>query len=172
MKASASLAAVLAFLWFSDLALATVEPPDLRNATVTQPPAKPYDERADASHDIDAALQRAHDGGKRVLIVLGGNWCPDCRVLAASLAIPKAKAFVSRNFETVAVNVGRFDKNMDIPARFGIAKLDGVPTTLILSDNGALLNPTELTALGDARTMTPQAIVDWLARWAPAKKER
>ncbi len=42
----------------------------------------PYDESADAMAAVDAALARAEESGKRVLIDLGGNWCGWCRLLA------------------------------------------------------------------------------------------
>jgi thiol-disulfide isomerase/thioredoxin len=146
---------------------AQVAPPKLGTITLAKPLAKPFDEQADAGPAVDAALARARVSGKRVLLELGGNWCPDCRVLGATLAVPAIKAFVGRYFEVVAVDVGRFNKNLDIPARFGLVKLDAVPTVLVLSKDGTLLNPTELIALGDARTMAPKEIVAWLARWAP-----
>ena len=44
------------------------------------------------------------------------------------------------------------------------------PTTLIVSPEGRLLNGEDMVALRDARSMTPQAVVDWLAHWAAPVK--
>jgi len=152
-------------------AFADVPSPKIGQVELAQPLPLPYDVNADARADVDAALARAKARGKRVIIDLGGNWCGDCRVFAGILEVPALKKFVDAHFEVVAVNVGRYDTNLDIPARFGLEKPHAAPTTLIVSPQGKLLNADDLVALKDARSMTPQAVADWLAHWAaPAGK--
>jgi thiol-disulfide isomerase/thioredoxin len=148
------------------LAFADVPPPQIGEPALVQPLPLPYDLNADAQADIDAALARAKLSGKRVIVDLGGNWCGDCRVFAAILAVPAVKKFVDAHYEVVMVNVGRYDTNLDVPARFGLATPKAAPTTLIVSAEGKLLNGDDLVALKDARSMTAQAVVDWLAHWA------
>jgi thiol-disulfide isomerase/thioredoxin len=128
----------------------------------------PYDERADADVAVAAAFDRARVSHKRVLIDLGGNWCGDCVVLANIMQLPEMKPFLASHFEIVKVDVGRFDKNLQIPARFGITKrLEGVPALLIVEPNGkTLVDAGQVSALADARHMTPQGLADWLAHWA------
>jgi thiol:disulfide interchange protein len=128
---------------------------------------KPYDEKADADAQVDAAFARAKQNGKLVLIDLGGNWCLDCIILANVMQLPEMKPFMAKYYEVVSVDVGRFDKNFQIPARYGIDKrqLNGVPALLVLTPDGKLLNGRKTTMLADARTMTPQSIADWLGRW-------
>ena len=132
--------------------------------------AAPYNEKADADADVAAAFARAKASGKRVLVDLGGNWCPDCIVLANVMALPELKPFLEAHFEMVAVDVGRFDRNLQVPARFGLTKrLAGVPTVLIATPDGKLLNPDDPFTLANAGTMSPQVIADWLAKWAERK---
>ena len=102
-----------------------------------------------------------------MLIDLGANWCPDCRVLAGVMAIPSVHAYLAQNFELVEVDVGRFDRNLNIPARFGAAKPEGIPAILIVSPSGQLLNPGKITDLSNDRSWSPQAITNWLSQWAP-----
>ncbi len=76
---------------------------------------------------------------------------------------------MAAHYVLVAVDVGRFDRNLQIPARYGIrSRLEGVPSLLVI-DPGSdrLLNPRQVSALADARSMTPQALADWLAQWTP-----
>jgi thiol-disulfide isomerase/thioredoxin len=128
--------------------------------------AHPYDEKANADAALATAFTRARKSGKRVLIDLGGNWCPDCIVLANIMRLPEVAPFIAAHYEVVAVDVGRFDKNLQIPARFSITgRLEGVPSVLIAEPNGKLVNRGHVSALSDARNMTPQAIIDWLAHW-------
>ena len=127
----------------------------------------PYDESANANAAVDAAFARAKKNGKRVLIDLGGNWCGDCIVLANIMQLPQMKPFLASHFEMVTVDVGRFNKNLQIPARFGItSRLEGVPSVIIAEPDGTFVNQGRIAALADARHMTPQAIADWLAQWA------
>jgi thiol-disulfide isomerase/thioredoxin len=128
-------------------------------------PPYPYDEQADAEADVAAALKRAKKTHKLTLIDFGGNWCADCRIFAGVIEQPDVKKWVDKHYEVVTVNVGRYDKNMQIPARYGVDKLKGVPSFLVVDGNGKLVNDGAFFALTDARHMTPQSIVDWLAQW-------
>lgn len=131
-----------------------------------QPLPLPYDAEADAEEVIAKARARAIRTGKRLMIDLGGNWCPDCRILAGVMALPELRRFIARHFELVMVDIGRYDRNMQIPARYGIDRPKGVPTLLIVEPRtDRLLNAGKTTALADARAMTPQAIADYIARW-------
>jgi thiol-disulfide isomerase/thioredoxin len=131
------------------------------------PPTTPYDEAANADALVKAAFDRAKKSHKRVLLDLGGNWCGDCRILAGVMELPNVRRFLARHYEVVSVDVGRFDKNLQIPARFGFTKrLLGVPTVLIVTSRGKVVNGSDVFALSDARHMAPQAVVDWLAKYA------
>ena len=138
-------------------------------AELQTPLPYPYDEQADANAAVAAARARARAAHKRLLIDLGGNWCADCRILAATLELPEVRAFVAAHYVLVAVDVGRFDRNLQIPARYGIrSRLEGVPSLLVIDPRSdRLLNPGQVSALADARSMTPQALADWLAQWTP-----
>jgi thiol-disulfide isomerase/thioredoxin len=126
-------------------------------------PDAPYDTAANADAQVDAAVARAKKDGKEVFIDLGGNWCAACRIME----LPEMKTFLKAHYEMVSVDVGRFNKNLQIPARYGITtRLEGVPAFLIATPDGKLLNPGHVSAIQDARHMTPQALADWLAQWA------
>jgi len=162
-------------LFFTTLAAASigaaVPAPHVRAQSFDQlalPLPLPYDEGADAKAAIAKARARARAAHKLLLVDLGGNWCLDCRILAGTIDLPEVSAFVRRHYELVTVDVGRFDKNLDVPARYGItARLEGVPSLLIVDPRtNRLLNAGRVSALADARSMTPQALADWLAQWA------
>lgn len=133
---------------------------------LAKPLPLPYDEKADAEAAVKAAIARAKSNKKLLLIDLGGNWCPDCRVLAGTMELPRLKAFLRRHYELVMVDIGRYDRNMRIPSRYGVTRPEGVPALLVIDPrNNKLLNPGRTSALADARSMTPQALADWLAQW-------
>lgn len=128
------------------------------------PAAHPYDESADAHRAVDAAFAKAKASGKDVLIDLGGNWCPDCRILAGVLDSREVAPWADSHFVQVRVDVGRENKNLDIARRFGV-RISAVPTILVVAPDGKLKNPEAAAALGNARAMSPQQMVDLLAIW-------
>jgi thiol-disulfide isomerase/thioredoxin len=160
-----------ALLTVGTAAVAAVPAPHLQEQSfeqLAQPQPLPYSETADAKAAVDAARIRAKATHKLLLIDLGGNWCPDCRILAGTIALPDLAPWMRRHYELVTVDVGRFDKNLFVPARYGLTqRLQGVPSLLIVDPNtDKLLNAGHTAALSDARSMTPQALADWLAQWA------
>jgi thiol-disulfide isomerase/thioredoxin len=164
------LAAALA-LAIAAPAMAAVPAPHVRAQGFEQlvkPLPLPYDENADALAAVDRARAKAKASHKLLLVDLGGNWCLDCRVLAGVMDLPEVSTFVRRRFEVVTVDIGRFDKNLAVPARYGITqRMEGVPSVLIVDPRtNRLINAGRTAALADARSMTPQALADWLAQWA------
>ncbi len=129
------------------------------------PVAHPYDEAADAHAQVDAAFSEAKSKGKTVLLDFGGNWCPDCRILAGVLQEPPVADWMSAHFVVVKIDVGRRTKNMDISEKFGVT-VKGVPTVLMVTPDGKLQNPDDPYGLSDARSMSSQAVVDLLAKMA------
>jgi thiol-disulfide isomerase/thioredoxin len=150
---------VLATMWVLAAAAPALPP---GQAT---PVAHPYDETEDAHAAVAAAFTRAKLTGRIVLLDFGGNWCPDCRMLAGVLEDPRVKQWTDQNFQVVMIDVGRFKKNLDIAARWGVT-LHAAPTVLAVTPQGKLLNGDDVTGLADARSFSEQAVVDMLARMA------
>ena len=146
-------------------------PPKVKEASFEQlakPLPLPYDEAANADAAVAAGRAKARREHKRLLVDFGGNWCLDCRILAGTIALPDLKPWVDRHFVIVTVDSGRFDKNLQIPAHYGIkGRPEGVPAVFIVDPRtDRLVNKGHETALADARSMSPQALADWLARYA------
>jgi thiol-disulfide isomerase/thioredoxin len=149
------------------LLMAATEAPPLPPGQAT-PMAAPYDTQADAHAQVAAAFARAKKTGHLVLLDFGGNWCPDCRMLAGVLDMPQVKAWTAGSYETVLIDVGRENKNMDIAAGYGV-KIHAVPTVLMITPDGKLLNRDNVFALADARGLSAQAVVDVLAAGSGGK---
>ena len=116
-----------------------VTAPRLGSVQLVRPP-DPYDPGQDADTAIARAQARARKAGKLMLIDMGGNWCGDCLVLTAVMNLPAAKAFIDRRFEIVTVDVGQFDKNLQVPARYKVA-LKAVPCVVVIDAKGQCREP-------------------------------
>lgn len=136
------------------------------------PEAKSYVVTPDAMADVDAALARATDNGKRVLLVMGGNWCHDSRALAGWFEAPRLSALVAERYELVFVNVGLPQTgdghNLAVPQRFGLAELPGTPALLVLTAAGEPVNLDTAASWRNAATRGEDAIFAELAALAEA----
>ena len=106
-----------------------------------------YDEKADARAQIDGALSAAKKGNRRVLIQWGGNWCPWCVVLHRRFeSDPALSAALRDGYEVVPVDVGHFDKHMELARKYGAElKKTGVPYLTVLDADGKVVTnePTD-----------------------------
>ena len=130
------------------------------------PEARSYTVSDDASADVDAALTRAAENNKRVLLVMGANWCHDSRALAGWLATERFEALTADKYELVFVNIGMPQQddghNLEIARRFGLDDLPGTPNLLVLTAEGELVNADTATTWRDSASREEDAIYDEL----------
>ena len=100
--------------------------------------AQVYDEKADAAKAIDAALAKAKRNHTRVLVQWGANWCGWCKMLHATFQTDKDIGKELRyEYEVVFVDVGRFDRNIELSAKFGAdLKKSGLPFLTVIDADG------------------------------------
>ncbi|MEG1833392.1 MAG: thioredoxin family protein, partial [Burkholderiaceae bacterium] len=102
--------------------------------------------------------------GKKVMVVFGANWCPDCRVLDQQIKEGRLKALVDRQLVTVKVDVGRFKKNLDLAEAYGVPLKKGIPTLAVLDANGRAVYATLEGEVGDARDMSEAGLYQFFDR--------
>lgn len=131
----------------------------------------PYDETADAKAQIRTTLAEAAKAKVPVLVVFGANWCGDCKVLDLAFKDGVAAPLIARDFRVVKVNVGKFDRNVDIAEAYGVPLKSGIPAVAVLAADGQVLFATKAGELADARKMGEQAIHDFFAKVAAAPRK-
>lgn len=124
-----------------------------------------YDEKANASSEIAAALRLANADHKRTLLVFGANWCYDCDVLDAYFHQPDIAPAIRSNFHVVHVDVGRGEKNTALTSKYGINIERGVPALAILDKGGNLLFNDKGGEFSAARSMDPDTVLAFLKRY-------
>ena len=130
----------------------------------------PYNETADAKAEVQAALAAAKPANLPVLIVFGANWCEDCRALDAAMKGPQNAKLISREFLVVKVDVGNFDRNLDLAATYGNPIKRGIPAAVVLSANNQVLYATRAGELADARRMSETGIYEFFRDAAASAK--
>ena len=136
-------------------------------AATPAPSGSLYDPNADAKAEITAALAAAKGDGKRVLLDFGADWCPDCHVLATYLEGPAGRKLVDRAFHVVSIDVGYWDKNLDVAEAAGNPIAKGIPAVVIVEADGSIVASTADGSLASARTMSEADVLAKLAAWAP-----
>jgi thioredoxin 1 len=117
-----------------------------------------YDEKADASTQVQAALAAAQRENKQVLLVFGANWCPDCRALDGEMRQGRLERLLAERYRVVKVDVGRFDKNLDLAQRFDNPVKKGIPSIAVVDAAGRAVAVTRAGELASARSMGEAAI--------------
>jgi thioredoxin 1 len=120
----------------------------------------PYDEAADAKAGVSQALTAAQHDGKKVLLVFGANWCKDCRELDKALH-GKSQSLIDGKFVVVKVDVGNFDKNLDLANTYGNPIKKGIPAAVLLTADNKVLYSTKGGELANARSMGDNGIYDF-----------
>ena len=127
-----------------------------------------YPVNADAKKEIEAALKTAAAENKRVILIFGGNWCYDCHVLDQALHEGEAAKIVKENFLLVHVDIGEGDKNLDLIKKYETTLGFGVPTVVIINDEGRVVYSSTKGEFEAARQMMKKDLVAFLKKWKPA----
>jgi thioredoxin 1 len=126
-----------------------------------------YDEHADAKAEVNAAIAKAKAEHKRVILDFGGNWCGDCKVLDINFHKPENQELLAKYYLLVDIDIGRFDKNMDIGDRFGVPIKKGVPALAVVDGNGKTVLAQTGGEFADMRHMDPGVVHEFLEKWKP-----
>jgi len=128
-----------------------------------------YPEGVDAKAEIAEALADAKKTRRRVLLIFGGNWCYDCHVLDAAFRSKEIAPTLNQNYIVVHVNIGEYDKNLDLADKYQIPLKKGVPAAAVLKSDGALVVSQKNQEFEKARSMTTDAVLAFLEKWKPVR---
>lgn len=126
-----------------------------------------YDATRDAKADISSALAEAAKDHREVLVDFGADWCPDCLALDVMFRSGQVEPELQKDYVVVAVDVGRFDHNLDLAGGYVDLQTSGIPALVVLTSNGTLRTATDDGAFSNARSMEPGQVSAFLTRWAP-----
>ena len=139
-------------------------------AATPAPAHQLYSDTADPKADIQAALVTAKKYHRNVILDFGGNWCGDCKVLDIYFHQAPNLQLLTDNFVLVHVNIGRYDKNLDVAEKYGIPLKKGVPALAVLNQSGKLLQSQRTGEFENMRHMEPNSVTEFLTQWKPKSK--
>jgi thioredoxin 1 len=126
----------------------------------------PYDESVDSHAALAHALTDAQRQNKHVLVIFGANWCEDCRALDQAMQGSSA-ALIDSHFVVVKIDVGNFNKNLDLTQKYGNPIQKGIPAAVLLTPGDQVLYSTKAGELANARRMSETGIYDFFSKMLP-----
>ena len=130
-----------------------------------------YPDDADAHAEIKEAEQKAAAQHKRVLLVFGANWCYDCHVLDLAFQRPDLAPVLAAGYELVHVDLGPDEKkNADVVKQFDGPLNKGIPVLAVAESDGTLVISQKDGEFQDARSLAPQALLEFLNKWKPTAR--
>ena len=127
-----------------------------------------YDEKLDASAAFQRELERANRENKKLLVMLGGNWCQWCLALDdlmhenAALRDQLAARFVVLKLDSVAARA--------LDAAWGKPSSLGVPVLIFVDERGAVKHIQETVSLelwhGRLLGHDAERVLQVLQRWS------
>jgi len=113
---------------------------------------------------LAAALKTAAETNKRVLIIFGADWCPDCRKLGADLKAGRLAALPEQDFVVVKVDVGNFDRNLAFTHRFGAPLSEGIPALAVVDAQDRILHVANARELAGALERRDAKVIEYFER--------
>jgi len=131
-------------------------------AQASEPPQK-FDARRDAVKDVAAAVALASAQGKRVLVDVGGEWCPWCHVMDRFFtAHADARQLRDEGYVFVKVNYSPANRNEQLLAQW--PKAPGYPHLFVLDGKGQLLHSQPGAELEGGKDFDREKMLAFLRR--------
>jgi thiol-disulfide isomerase/thioredoxin len=139
---------------------------EAKRYALAHPQPKIYDESADGSKQIAAALATAREENKHVLLEFGANWCGPCHVLHTFFATdPKVSEELKRDYVIVMVDVNK-GHNQATNKKYGNPTHFGLPALVILDSADKPLITQNTGELGQGDSYDSEKVMAFLKQWS------
>lgn len=136
--------------------------------SLAQPQNEPtsiYSSHKDPAGEIETAIARSAESCKTIILIFGADWCPWCNRLAKIFDENRTiSRYLEDNFLLVKIDVGKWDKNLDLAEKYSVSRKAGVPSLVFLNCKGKLIKFQETSVLEQGKGYSEQKIMDLLGK--------
>lgn len=124
-----------------------------------------FDPTRDAAKDIADAITLAKKQNRRILLDVGGEWCPWCKKLDEFFITNADAAKILRErYIVVKVNFSPENENEAVLSKY--PKIKGYPHLFVLDKTGKLLRSQDTGELETGDHHDPAKVIPFLKKWA------
>lgn len=125
-----------------------------------------YDPEANPQEDLRLAVAEAARDGKRIILVVGGEWCIWCKILQDFLVLNRdVKQQWEENYITIKVYFGPENRNESFLSQY--PQIRGYPHLFVLESDGSLLHSQRTVELEHRQSYSRKKVSDFLESWKP-----
>jgi thioredoxin 1 len=114
------------------------------------------DHSKSASSLIEAVVEGANRENKLVLLYFGARGCIYCEQLSRVLSLEDIHSILVEHYVELQIDVGEFDKNLDLFSRYMGKKATGIFALAVLGEGGSAMG----TITGEEWGESDQAVYD------------
>jgi thioredoxin-related protein len=130
-------------------------------ACAWEEPSAKFDPTRDAARDVAHAVATAKSQGKRVLVDVGGEWCPWCHILDRFIADnPDIGTLIGERYVWVKVNYSKENENQVFLSRW--PKVAGYPHLFVLDADGQLVHSQDTGLLEAGKSYDKTKFISFL----------
>ncbi len=136
------------------------------NTTIDSLPeySQKYDPARNAFADGRQAINLAKQSNRRVLIIVGGNWCQWCRAMDKFIkTTPSVYKNLHQHFVILKINVSDKNKNKKFLSAF--PKAHGYPHLFVANHNGSVLRSQATNMLQENGKYSEKRFLEFISRW-------
>lgn len=121
-----------------------------------------YTPEENAVEALFDSRQRAIESNKRLLVVLGAQWCHDSRGLAAQFSSKQMQELIQSDYEVKFIDVGLLEDRRAITTQFNYPTYYATPTVMVIDpQTNTLLNADSMDKWAFADSVPPEDYVDY-----------
>ena len=127
-----------------------------------------YAPTADPAKDLAALAQQTKQDGRRIMLVVGGEWCGWCHTLERYLKEnAEIGALWSKSFATLKINMSPENRNEAFLKQY--PRIPGYPHLYVLEKDGKLLHSQGTAELESGSSYSADKMRAFLTKWAPPR---
>lgn len=129
-----------------------------------QQPAGIYSSHTNPVAEIKSAIIDASGDCRAILLVFGADWCPWCNRLSKFFdENEKVAAALNNDFILVKIDLGRWDKNLDLMEKYKVDRKAGIPSFVVLYSKGERIKFQESGILEEGKGYSQEKVLQFLA---------
>ncbi len=85
---------------------------------------------------------------------------------------PELATLIAQDFVIAKIDVGRFNRNLDVAEKYHVPLKQGIPALAVLDQHGKILYAMDQGQFADARHMSYESIKAFFEQWKPKGSQK